>query len=126
AASSGATTTRTGPAPPRAPRSRSWRCGARSGPCCWCPSPWSAGARADRPPPVSDRRLVAALAVAAVAVVVALAVLGARDDGGGERAGGPGATTTTVDLSSVPNEELERVVAENPGVVPMRLRLVER
>jgi tetratricopeptide (TPR) repeat protein len=35
-------------------------------------------------------------------------------------------TSTTRDLSTVPDDELERVVAEHPGVVPMRLALVER
>lgn len=74
---------------------------------------------------LSDRRLVAVLAgTAVVALVVLLAVLGGRS---GDAAGtDPDTPTTTVDLSSVPNEELERVVAENPDIVPMRLRLVER
>lgn len=79
---------------------------------------------------MSDRRLVATLAgVAVVVVAVLLAVVLSGDGGGDDAAGGgpgAGATTTTVDLSSVPNEELERVVAENPDIVPMRLRLVER
>jgi cytochrome c-type biogenesis protein CcmH/NrfG len=78
---------------------------------------------------VTDRRLVVTLAVTAVvAVVVLLAVLGGTRDGDdGDSAGSdPDTPTTTVDLSSVPNEELERVVAENPDIVPMRLRLVER
>jgi cytochrome c-type biogenesis protein CcmH/NrfG len=78
---------------------------------------------------MTDRRLVVTLAVTAVvAVVVLLAVLGGTRDGDdGDTAGSdPDTPTTTVDLSSVPNEELERVVAENPDIVPMRLRLVER
>ena len=78
---------------------------------------------------MSDRRLVVTLAgTAVVALVVLLAVLGGTRDGGdGDSAGSdPDTPTTTVDLSSVPNEELERVVAENPDIVPMRLRLVER
>jgi hypothetical protein len=77
---------------------------------------------------LSDRRLVGVLAGAAVvALVVLLAVLGGRSpDDPGEGAADPDTPTTTVDLSSVPNEELERVVAENPDIVPMRLRLVER
>jgi hypothetical protein len=45
------------------------------------------------------------------------------DDGAGSSAP---ATPTTRDLSSVPDDELEQVVAEHPGVVPMRLALVER
>ena len=78
---------------------------------------------------MTDRRLVVTLAgTAVVAAVVLLAVLGgARDGDDGDAAGSdPDTPTTTVDLSSVPNEELERVVAENPDIVPMRLRLVER
>jgi cytochrome c-type biogenesis protein CcmH/NrfG len=78
---------------------------------------------------MSDRRLVATLAVLAIVAVGVLAlVLGTRDtpDGGDAAVGDPDTPTTTVDLSSVPNEELERVVAENPDIVPMRLRLVER
>jgi cytochrome c-type biogenesis protein CcmH/NrfG len=77
---------------------------------------------------LSDRRLVGVLAGTAVAaLVVLLAVLGGRPGDGGDAAGtDPDTPTTTVDLSSVPNEELERVVAENPDIVPMRLRLVER
>jgi hypothetical protein len=76
---------------------------------------------------LSDRRLVVVLAgTAVVALVVLLAVLGGRSPDGDDTGTDPGAPTTTVDLSSVPNEELERVVAENPDIVPMRLRLVER
>ena len=77
---------------------------------------------------LTDRRLVAVLAgMAVVALVVLLVVLGGRSpDEGDEGAVDPDTPTTTVDLSSVPNEELERVVAENPDIVPMRLRLVER
>ena len=76
---------------------------------------------------MSDRRLVITLAITAVvAVAVLLAVLGGGSDDGEEAAADPDTPTTTVDLSSVPNEELERVVAENPDIVPMRLRLVER
>lgn len=78
---------------------------------------------------MSDRRLVATLAgLAAVVVAVLLAMSAAGDDGAddGAASSDAGGTTTTVDLSSVPNEELERVVAENPDIVPMRLRLVER
>jgi cytochrome c-type biogenesis protein CcmH/NrfG len=78
---------------------------------------------------MTDRRLVVTLAgTALVAVVVLLAVLGGTRDGddGDDAGSDPDTPTTTVDLSSVPNEELERVVAENPDIVPMRLRLVER
>jgi tetratricopeptide (TPR) repeat protein len=73
----------------------------------------------------SDRRWALGLAGGAALAVVPLLTIGMGDDGGG----GPSAaatTSTTRDLSSVPNDELERVVAEHPGVVPMRLALVER
>jgi tetratricopeptide (TPR) repeat protein len=75
----------------------------------------------------ADRRLIWGLAAGSLAAVAALLL--ALDGGDpADRAGGPAATSTstTVDLGSVPNEELERVVAEHPGVVPMRLALVER
>jgi hypothetical protein len=75
----------------------------------------------DRP---SDHRVVWGFAAGAVIVVVALAlVLTGRDDTADSSSA---ATSTTIDLSSVPNDELERVVAEHPNVVAMRLRLVER
>jgi hypothetical protein len=78
----------------------------------------------DRP---SDHRVVWGFASGAVIAVVALAlVLTGRDDGAGSSDPSSAATSTTIDLSSVPDDELERVVAEHPNVVPMRLRLVER
>lgn len=76
-----------------------------------------------------DRRWALGLAggAAAAAVALLLAVGGGEDvGGGGSTSATPEATPTTRDLSSVPDEELERVVAEHPGVVPMRLALVER
>ena len=74
----------------------------------------------------SDRRWALGLAGGAVAAVAALlfAVGGGSDDD--RSADAPATTPTTRDLSSVPDDELERVVAEHPGVVPMRLALVER
>lgn len=75
----------------------------------------------------SDRRwavgLAGGAAAAAVALLIGVGSGGDDDDGEADRAG---ATSTTTDLSSVPDDELERVVAEHPGVVPMRLALVER
>ena len=74
----------------------------------------------------SDRRWALGLAGGAVvAVAVLLFVVGAGSDDTGARSSTP-TTPTTRDLSSVPDDELERVVAEHPGVVPMRLALVER
>jgi hypothetical protein len=63
---------------------------------------------------------------AVIAVVALVLVLGAGDAGDDADQATPAPTSTTMDLSSVPNEDLERVVAENPDVVPMRLALVER
>ena len=75
----------------------------------------------------SDRRVVWAMAAGAVVVVIALALaFGASDDGTADRAAAPSTTGTTIDLASVTNDQLEQVVNENPEVVPMRLRLVER
>jgi hypothetical protein len=66
------------------------------------------------------------MAAGAVAVVVALVLtFASRDEGPAGRAAEE-PTSTTVDLASVTNDELEQVVNENPDVVPMRLRLVER
>ena len=74
----------------------------------------------------TDRRWAIGLAGGAVAAVAALlfVVGGGSDERDGSAA--PATTATTRDLSSVPDDELERVVAEHPGVVPMRLALVER
>lgn len=71
----------------------------------------------------SDRRWALGLAGGAAAAVVALLVA----LGGSESPESSTPTTpTSRDLSSVPDDELERAVAEHPGVVPMRLALVER
>ncbi len=75
----------------------------------------------------SDRRWALGLAGGAVAAVVALlVVLGGADGEDAAPRSEAASTSTTRDLTSVPDEELERVVAEHPGVVPMRLALVER
>ena len=73
----------------------------------------------------SDRRWALGLAGGAVLAVVLLLMMGAGGDDGAD-APAAASTSTTRDLSSVPNDELEQVVAEHPGVVPMRLALVER
>lgn len=76
----------------------------------------------------TSRRRWAAVGAAAVAAVAAAALLlpralTARPPGGfvtgNEAAGGR-------DLSTVTNEELEQVVAENPDIVPMRVALARR
>jgi hypothetical protein len=75
----------------------------------------------------ADRRLIWGLAAGAVAAGVALLVaLGGDGADDAATATTAPSTSTTLDLSSVPNEELERVVAEHPSVVGMRLALVER
>jgi tetratricopeptide (TPR) repeat protein len=71
-----------------------------------------------------DRRWALGLAGGAILAVAALLLAGGDEPDAGDAAAA--ATSTTRDLSSVPDEELERVVAEHPGVVPMRLALVER
>jgi len=78
-----------------------------------------------------DRRLV--LAIAGGMALTVLALLAAfwiadRDDDepAGTGAEQAAAAADAADLSSVPDDELERVVAEHPGVVAMRLALVER
>ena len=72
--------------------------------------------------------LVVAAVLALTVLVVVLMQLG--DDGGqGGRdgaAGQPPPAGQQRDLSQVTNEEMEEVVAANPGVVAMRLALVER
>ncbi|MDQ3293333.1 MAG: hypothetical protein M3527_02615 [Actinomycetota bacterium] len=74
----------------------------------------------------SDRRWVVGLAVAAAAVVAVLTLAGLDDrNGAGGGAAAP-TTPTTRDLATITDEEMEAVVAENPGVVGMRLALVER
>ena len=72
----------------------------------------------------SDRRWALGLAGGAALAVVVLLAVGTGDDE--DDAPAAATTSTTTDLSSVPDDELERVVAEHPGVVPMRLALVER
>jgi hypothetical protein len=84
---------------------------------------------------LSDRALVAVI-VAGVALLAAtggaLLVLSghnaARSSSAETASAGPTPATTQDgrDLSQVPNEEMETVVAANPDVVPMRLALVER
>jgi tetratricopeptide (TPR) repeat protein len=76
-----------------------------------------------------DRRLVLAIAGAMAATVVALlAVLWLAGDNRDGDAGSAAEQTPaeTGDLSSVSDTDLERAVAEHPGVVSMRLALVER
>lgn len=78
----------------------------------------------------TDRRWAVGLAGGAAAAAVALLLVlgsgGGGAGGGGTGENRPAGPPTTRDLTSVPDDELERVVAEHPGVVPMRLALVER
>lgn len=80
-----------------------------------------------------DKRLVVG-GVLAAALVAGLAFWGIRT---ADRSADPAGQVPTQiisgegevagrDLSDVTNEEMEAVIAENPGVVPMRLALVER
>jgi hypothetical protein len=82
----------------------------------------------------SDRALALVIAGALVALAVAVGVwllVRGHDPARSAPAGASVASTPTTtqdgrDLSQVTNEEMETVVAANPGVVPMRLALVER
>jgi tetratricopeptide (TPR) repeat protein len=73
---------------------------------------------------------VSLAAVVAVAVLVATAVEprppGGLVTGGVATEAVAGGPSGGRDLSTVSNEEMEAVIAENPTVVPMRLALVER
>ena len=75
------------------------------------------------------RGLAAASSVAALAAIGAAVALpqfiGDRPDGGFVT-GNEAVATQGRDLSEVTNEEMEQVVAANPEVVPMRLRLAHR
>jgi tetratricopeptide (TPR) repeat protein len=76
----------------------------------------------------SPRRIAFALGgfvIAAVAVVVALINAVEPRGDGGFVTGGPG-SSTTIDLSTVSTEQMEAVVAANPGIIPMRLALARR
>ena len=78
---------------------------------------WSAGRLA----------ATAVLVLGALAAIVALAARATepRPDNGFVT-GNVGSRPPPRDLSQVSNEEMERVIAANPGVTPMRLALVER
>jgi cytochrome c-type biogenesis protein CcmH len=72
------------------------------------------------------RVLVAGAGVLGIASAALLVVLGAaeRDTRAGDAP--PTSAVAANDLSAVSNEEMEAVIAENPGVIGMRLALVER
>lgn len=81
-----------------------------------------------QPPPArrSPRRMVvgAVVMIAALSIAIALA---ARDTGGPASQASPDSPgALTVDPASVTNEELEAVVAANPGINGMRMALADR
>lgn len=84
------------------------------------------------PPAGRDRRRIAAgiaLLAAGFAVVAAMLFNAVQDRAPGELATGGVASDVasgSVDLSTVTNEQMEEVVADNPGVVGMRLALARR
>lgn len=87
----------------------------------------------DRVRPERSRRRVVVgaviLGVGALVIVVAAVVSLQDRDPGGTATGGivdEAVQEGGVDLSTVTNEELEAVVAENPGVVGMRMALARR
>jgi cytochrome c-type biogenesis protein CcmH/NrfG len=85
------------------------------------PEPHRARRRARTGGPIA--LTVATLATAAVAVVLLPGASGERPEGGFVSGNEVGAGR---DLADVTDEEMEAVVAENPDVVPMRLRLARR
>lgn len=86
----------------------------------------------DGPPPERRRRrrtLAAAAALAAMVAIGATLTLPRFLDSrpaGGFVTGNEAATRQGRDLSEVSNAEMEQVVAANPDIVPMRLRLAHR
>ncbi len=84
--------------------------------------------------PRRSRGRVAAYTLTAIAAVIAAAVLlplsvGERPDGGfvtGNEIGAPAAPALSRAPATVSNAELEAVVADNPGVIGMRLALAQR
>lgn len=75
----------------------------------------------------SVQRVVVGSVLVATAVVVAVFLVARSttpDDPGGSATAGPG--DLTVDPNAVTNEQLEAVVAENPGIPAMRLALANR
>jgi tetratricopeptide (TPR) repeat protein len=93
------------------------------------PRPVAKADRAAESEPVAGRS-VQRVVVGSLVVITALSVaifLAARDttpDDPGGAAAGPG--DLTVDPNAVTNEQLEAVVAENPGIPAMRLALANR
>jgi tetratricopeptide (TPR) repeat protein len=89
----------------------------------------SLGPEAEKPP--SNRRTIAigAVMVAACVVIAALATGALKPRKAGQAITGTApasSTQTTRDLSTVSNDEMEKVIAQNPGITAMRLALAER
>ncbi|MQA13499.1 MAG: tetratricopeptide repeat protein [Pseudonocardiaceae bacterium] len=84
--------------------------------------------------PRRSRGRLAAYALTAIAAVIAAAVLlplsvGERPEGGfvtGNELGASAAPPLSRDPATISNAELETVVADNPGVIGMRLALAQR
>jgi cytochrome c-type biogenesis protein CcmH len=74
------------------------------------------------------RALVAGAGVLGATSVALLVVLGAaeRDTRAGDAPASVPASSDARDLSSVTNEEMEQVIAQNPAIIGMRLALAER
>lgn len=70
--------------------------------------------------------LVVAVAVSAIAAFAVISLAGNSSSGAEGVAQDALTDPTGRDLSTVSNEEMEAVVAENPGVIPMRLALARR
>jgi tetratricopeptide (TPR) repeat protein len=78
------------------------------------------------PPPVRSARPIVIAALAIVAVLSGVILFAARDRGADEPTVQSSPGGLTVDPGDVSNEQLEAIVAANPGITGMRMALADR
>ena len=83
------------------------------------------------PAPQPDRinkrvLLIGGAMIVACVIIAALATGALKPRKAGQAITGSTPGSTVRDLSSVSNEEMEAVIKQNPGIIPMRLALAER